>query len=89
MQQIMDNPQMMQNMINAPYTQSMMQHLAANPDMAASIMGNNPLLAGNPQLMQQMRSMMPAFMQQLQNPAVQVRLLLHQHPLWRMTYSCI
>merc|ERR1719220_3060250 len=60
MQQITDNPQLMQNMLNAPYTQSMMQSLSQNPDMAASIIGNNPLFAGNPELREQMRSMMPS-----------------------------
>lgn len=71
MQQITDNPQLMQNMLNAPYTQSMMQSLSQNPDMAASIIGNNPLFAGNPELREQMRSMMPSFMQQMARPEVQ------------------
>lgn len=61
----------MQNMLNAPYTQNMFQSLAQNPDLASSIISSNPLFAGNPQLQEQMRNMMPTFMQQLQNPAVQ------------------
>ena len=61
----------MQNMMNAPYTQSMFQALGQNPEMAANIISSNPLFAGNPQLQEQMRNMMPAMMQQLQNPAVQ------------------
>merc|ERR1719259_1150862 len=68
MQQMTENPQMMQNMLNAPYTQSMIQQLAQNPDMAANIIGSNPLFAGNPELQQQMRNMMPAMMQQLNSP---------------------
>jgi len=71
MQQMTENPQMMQNMLNAPYTQSMIQQLAQNPDMAANIIGSNPLFAGNPELQQQMRNMMPNFMQQLASPEVQ------------------
>jgi len=69
--QMTENPQLMQNMLNAPYTQNMFQSLAQNPDMAANIISSNPLFQGNPQLQEQMRNMMPAFMQQLQNPAVQ------------------
>ncbi|XP_067120239.1 ubiquilin-1 [Centruroides vittatus] len=71
MQQLIDNPQLMQSMFNAPYMQGMLQSLAANPEMAAQIIYQNPLLAGNPQLQEQMRNMMPTFLQQLQNPDIQ------------------
>ena len=71
MQQMTENPQLMQNMLNAPYTQSMLQTLSQNPDMAANIIGSNPLFAGNPEMQQQMRNMMPNFMQQLARPEVQ------------------
>lgn len=50
MQQMAENPQLMQNMMNAPYTRSLMDTLAQNPDMAANIMSSNPLFAGNPAL---------------------------------------
>lgn len=50
MAQMMENPQLMQNMMNAPYTQSMMEALAADPNLASGIMSNNPLLADNPAL---------------------------------------
>lgn len=50
MSQMIANPQLMQNMMNAPYMQSMMQSLAADPGLASTIMANNPLLAGNPGL---------------------------------------
>ena len=71
MQQMSDNPQLMQNMMNAPYTQNMFQSLAQNPDLASNIISSNPLFAGNPQLQEQMRNMMPAMLQQMQSPAVQ------------------
>ncbi len=71
LQQMTENPQMMQNMLNAPYTQAMFQNMSQNPDMAANIISSNPLFAGNPQLQEQLRSMMPMFMQQMQNPAIQ------------------
>lgn len=66
-----DNPSMMQNLINAPYTRTMMEAMAADPTMAANLMNQSPLLANNPQLQEQMRTMMPQFVQQLQNPEVQ------------------
>ncbi|XP_075032312.1 ubiquilin-4 isoform X2 [Calonectris borealis] len=68
LQQISENPQLMQNMISAPYMRSMMQTLAQNPDFAAQIMVNVPLFAGNPQLQEQLRLQLPVFLQQMQNP---------------------
>ncbi|XP_064461063.1 ubiquilin-1-like [Ornithodoros turicata] len=70
MQQLANDPALVQNMMSAPYVQSMLQSMASNPDMANQIMSANPLLAGNPGLQDQMRQMMPQFMQQLQNPEV-------------------
>lgn len=70
MQQLANDPALVQNMLNAPYVQSMLQAMAASPDMANQIMAANPLLAGNPALQEQMRQMMPQFVQQLQNPEV-------------------
>lgn len=37
LQQISENPQLMQNVISAPYMRSMMQALAQNPDFAAQV----------------------------------------------------
>jgi len=71
MSQMTENPQLMQNMLNAPYTQNMFRAMAENPDLATNLISSNPLFAGNQQLQDQMRNMMPAFLQQLQNPAVQ------------------
>ncbi|EEC07228.1 ubiquilin 1,2, putative [Ixodes scapularis] len=71
MRQLTEDPSLMQNMMNAPYVQNMLQALAANPEMANQVMASNPLLAGNPQLQEQMRRLMPQFLQQLQNPEVQ------------------
>ncbi|KAJ8386516.1 hypothetical protein AAFF_G00169860 [Aldrovandia affinis] len=68
MQQISENPQLMQNMLSAPYMRSMMQSLAQNPDIASQVMMNNPLFAGNPQLQEQFRLQLPVFLQQMQNP---------------------
>ncbi|KAK7116329.1 ubiquilin-1-like [Littorina saxatilis] len=71
MQQMMQNPQMISNMMQAPYMQSMLQSLSANPELAQQIIGNNPMFAGNPQLMEQFRSQLPTMMQQINNPDVQ------------------
>ena len=70
MQQMADNPNIMQNMMNAPYTQAMLENMVQNPDLAANLVGSSPLFANNTQMQEQMKNMMPAFMQQLQNPAV-------------------
>lgn len=70
MQQMSDSPQMMQSLLNAPYTRNMMEAMAADPDMAARLINTSPMLANNPQLQEQMRTMMPQFLQQMQNPDV-------------------
>ncbi|OWF54142.1 ubiquilin-1-like [Mizuhopecten yessoensis] len=71
MQQMTQNPQLVENMLQAPYMQSMMESMAANPDMAQQMLSAHPMLAGNPQLQEQMRQHMPAMMQQMQNPDIQ------------------
>ncbi|OCT69237.1 hypothetical protein XELAEV_18040548mg [Xenopus laevis] len=68
LQQITENPQLIQSMISAPYTRSMMQALAQNPEFTAQMMGNIPIFSGNPQLQEQLRHQLPVFLQQMQNP---------------------
>ncbi|CAG0915192.1 unnamed protein product [Notodromas monacha] len=70
MQQMMENPQMIQNMMSAPHTQAMLQALSANPDLARTVLSTNPLIANNPELMAQTQEMMPAFLNQMRNPEV-------------------
>ncbi|XP_015601453.1 ubiquilin-1 [Cephus cinctus] len=69
--QMMENPQLMRNMLNAPYTRSMLEAMAADPAMASRVIAANPFLRSNPQMQEQMRAMMPAFIQQMQNPQIQ------------------
>ncbi|CAL1266157.1 unnamed protein product [Larinioides sclopetarius] len=86
-QQLADNPNLMSN-LNTPLLQNMMQTLAANPEFTARMISSNPLLADNPTLQQQMRTMLPQFMSQLQNPehqsllsnpaAIQAMMQIHQ-----------
>lgn len=71
LQQMSDNPSFIQNMLSAPYTQTMMEAMAADPELANQIISQNPLLRGNPALQQQMRTMMPQVLQQLRNPVIQ------------------
>uniref|UniRef100_A0A2S2QV43 Ubiquilin-1 n=1 Tax=Sipha flava TaxID=143950 RepID=A0A2S2QV43_9HEMI len=71
MQQMIENPQVMQSIMNTPYFQSTLQAMTSNPNMANNLLSNNPLLANNPELQSRFRSMMPAFLQQMSNPAVQ------------------
>lgn len=71
LQQMSDNPSLMEGMLNAPYTRSMMEALSQDPNMAANLIGNSPLLQANPQLQEQMRTMMPQMLQQMQSPEVQ------------------
>ena len=47
MQQISENPQLMQNMLSAPYMRSMMQSLSQNPDVASQV-GPKTLLESFP-----------------------------------------
>ncbi|XP_034195843.1 ubiquilin isoform X2 [Osmia lignaria lignaria] len=69
--QMMENPQLMRNMLNAPYTRSMLEAMAADPNMASRMISTNPFFRANPQMQEQLRTMMPAFIQQMQNPQIQ------------------
>ncbi|XP_043939633.1 ubiquilin-1 isoform X5 [Protopterus annectens] len=53
LQQLSDNPQLMQNILSAPYMRSMMQSLGQNPDLAAQMQNPEMLQAmSNPRAMQ-------------------------------------
>lgn len=71
LQQMSDNPSFLQNMMSAPSTQTMMEAMASDPEVANQIISQNPLLRGNPALQQQMRTMMPQVLEQLRNPEFQ------------------
>ncbi|XP_022129732.1 ubiquilin-1 [Pieris rapae] len=71
LQQMSENPRLMQSMLSAPYTNSMLQALAADPEMASQLINQNPMFANNPQLQEQIRTMMPQMLTQLQNPEMQ------------------
>ncbi|XP_072938484.1 ubiquilin-1 [Epargyreus clarus] len=71
LQQMSENPRLVQSMLSAPYTNNMLQALSADPDMAAQLINQNPMFANNPQLQEQIRTMMPQMLAQLQNPEMQ------------------
>lgn len=71
MNQFINNPTLMQSVMNSPMMQNMMQALSANPDLANQMLQNNPLLASNPALREQMRLVMPQMMQSMNTPQVQ------------------
>ena len=68
--QLMGNRELMNSMLNSPQTQQMMQTLASNPELMRSVMANNPLISSDPNLQQQMNSMLPTAFQQLQTPEI-------------------
>lgn len=45
MQQMVENPQLMQSMMSAPYVQNMLQQMGSNPQLAEQMIVNNPLFA--------------------------------------------
>lgn len=63
--QMMQNPQLMQNMMSSPYVQTMMNQMMSNPEMASQVMANNPLFASNPQLAESFRQNMPQMMERV------------------------
>ncbi|XP_015120612.1 ubiquilin-1 [Diachasma alloeum] len=69
--QMMENPQLMRNMLVAPYTRSILEAMADDPAIAEGVLASNPFFRSNPQMQEQMRSMLPAFIQQMQNPQIQ------------------
>ncbi|XP_072396761.1 ubiquilin-1-like isoform X1 [Diabrotica undecimpunctata] len=71
LQQMSENPTIIQNMLQAPYTQSVLEALSADPSVANALLAQNPLISENPTLQEQMRSMMPQLVQQMQNPEIQ------------------
>lgn len=71
LQQITQNPRLMESIINTPYMQSITQTLASNPDLSRQIMDNNPLLQSNPEMRETLMRSMPTLLTQLQNPEMQ------------------
>lgn len=71
MSQLVQNPRLLESVLNAPYMQPLMDSLAANPDISRQMIENNPMFANNPELREQMINALPAMMEQMRNPEVQ------------------
>jgi ubiquilin len=70
LQQMSANPELLNNIMSAPYMQSIMESLSTNPEMSESMLLNNPLLANNPLLQDQLRQALPDVMAQMRDPNV-------------------
>lgn len=84
MSQMVQNPRLLDSVLNAPYLQPMMDMMAANPEMSRQMIANNPLFANNPELRTQMLNSLPTMMEQLRNPEVQA-LMQNREALEAMT----
>jgi ubiquilin len=71
MQQMMQNMGGMQNLINTPYTQNLLESLIGNPDLAQQLLSANPLFANNPEMQEQLRNIGPTVLNQLRDPEFQ------------------
>ncbi|KAL3975733.1 alpha-2-macroglobulin-like protein [Sarotherodon galilaeus] len=68
LEEITASPGLLESLLSGPYVSSLLNCLSQNPDLAAQMLLSHPLLAGNPQLQQQMRKEIPVFLQQMQAP---------------------
>ncbi|UJR23843.1 hypothetical protein I4U23_026818 [Adineta vaga] len=71
MSQLVQNPRLLESVLNVPYMQPLMDALATNPDISRQMVMNNPMFANNPQLREQMLNALPSMMEQMRNPEVQ------------------
>ena len=65
MQQMMSNPELMQNMMSSPFMEATLSQMRSNPDLANQLLANNPLFASNPQMAEQMRQNLPDMIQRV------------------------
>lgn len=65
MQQMLQNPRQLEQIMSTPHMQSMMQMVASNPEMSRLLVDSNPQLANNPELREQVTRSLPAMMQQV------------------------
>lgn len=71
MSQLVQNPRLLESILNAPHMQPLMDSLAANPDITRQMITNNPMFSNNPELRDQMLNALPNMMEQMRNPEVQ------------------
>lgn len=67
-----------------------MQAMSSNPQLAESLMMSNPWVAGNPQLQDQMRTLMPTMLEQMRRPeTMQVTWLLKQKTILSSVHCAV
>jgi ubiquilin len=71
LQQITQNPRLLESMMSTPYMQSMIQMLSTNPELARQMIENNPMLGQNQDMRDSMSRALPNLLSQLQNPEMQ------------------
>lgn len=62
--------QSIHTMLQAPYLPTILQHMKHNPSWANKLIMENSLLSTNAPLQQQMMKLLPAYLQQMENPDV-------------------
>lgn len=65
MSQMMQNPELMQNMMASPYMQTMIDQISSNPALANQMLASNPLFASNPQMADAVRQNLPQMMERV------------------------
>ncbi|WKX89360.1 hypothetical protein Q1695_008757 [Nippostrongylus brasiliensis] len=70
MEQMMSDPALMQSLMRPEMMDLFRQSLSQNPQVVQQIMEQNPLVANNPQLAEQLRAQLPNMMNMMSNPEV-------------------
>ena len=68
---LLQNTGAMQNLLNAPYTQQLLETIAGDENMAQQLIGANPLFANNPAMQEHLRNITPTLINQLRDPEFQ------------------
>lgn len=71
LQQVTQNPRLLESMMSTPYMQSMIQMLSSNPELARQMIENNPMMGQNQEMRDSMSRALPNLLSQLQNPEMQ------------------
>lgn len=69
--QMYSNPDLIRNMLNAPYTRNILETMAQNPDLTNSLLNESPWFGGSANIAEHMRTAMPMILEQLRNPEFQ------------------
>ncbi|KAK6034510.1 ubiquitin family protein [Cooperia oncophora] len=70
MEQMMSDPALMQSLMRPEMMDLFRQSISQNPQVIQQIMEQNPLVANNPQLAEQLRAQLPNMMNMMSNPDV-------------------